>query len=1258
MGQEVKTTEEIFGKLKTTEDIFGGMKTTEELFGTAPLKAETPDPATVARMEATQEGVRGPKVNLPPFQQFAQDLSGGTNRIWGGVQSAMADSMGTLSKAADFISEKTGLPKGGIFKQLHERYKNEAEKVNKLGVQGIVGDVMEGLGGAAIAIPEIMQFGPLGMPIHGGLKGGVKGGVKGAVEGALTGGLIHGSLGALGKLPVVPKIMAALGFGAATTPGGAKERTTGALTWAALGMAGGHKKVTAKEFMDNYPKIRDKMTAMRIAKITKGAVKPKEVMEAGGPQVVMDELVKELTRPKEEPAPPPDKALSLEVPPEIGASKPKQPWEMTSKEFGDEYVFHGKTKASIEGNELKPGTFYAPDYDMALDWTRQSRGLGEKKVIAVRKSEIKSIPADKSDIFGDEWIKGGLATRSGSKHTGIDVPTGGHRGIIKQALEKGKVVPPEVLAEYPDLVVSKPIIPATGMEIPAPPEGRVPAGKMVYGAELPKMAGSINLERVGGDYDVKSLIRDTADIYSEAITKARRGKVTMEESAAAADALGMNVQTLVKNVKGRTENLDAHILALRDTLATSATHVIKAAKEYMADPIDNNLIKMNHYRDIHAAIQLEASRGATEIGRALNIHKKISRSKEILLTQSYEKALGALSGRKKISKHIAELMAHTDFEDPLQAAKFLREVQDVKTSDKVFELWMNNILSGAHTHVVNSVSNVGMAVDKMAMTTVAAALEAPKVLFGKKREVLFGEAPYQYAGGTGKGKIAERVLESAKRQGFEIESGLEVGIRNAAFAWSNELSARDIQGSKLDVVRPAAIKGVKGKLVRVPTRALITLDELAKGVIHQMDVWGLAYRKASHEGLKGQAKTDRIAELISRPTETMKEHAVEEMTVRTFQKELGSIGDKVMRIRNMVPGLRYLIPFVKVSINLPKEALRRSPLNIARVTYKYRAGEMKGAELAEQAALGFMGMMTAASIFKFALDGKITGDYPTDKNERDEWKRTGKQPYSIVYKVGGEKKYLSFERLEPLGTVLSLSADAAAIYKSIKEGKKFDDVAKQLVNVVIENLFDKTFMRGFYTFAKALVDPEQNLDYFVKSFTSSAIPRAVSQTARAIDPVMRDARSLIDFYKTQIPFLSKEVPAKKDIWGRDEKTGGSAVFRLMSPFYYNEDMSTSVDKELSELGITIGKPGKTGILPRTEPKREAYKMTSTEYEKMSEESGKSIYVALSNLISYEGYKSLPPMEKIKMIEGVVGSLREASKIPYRITYSGKKGQER
>jgi len=1143
LGQEVKTTEEIFGGVKTTEEIFGGMKTTEELFSTAPLRAETPDPATIARMEATQEGVRGPMTNLPPGQKFARDLGGLTNRVAGGVYNWASSLMGTLSKAADYITtlnldypdlqipgqkgtKKTKPTKGAVLKYLHERWKNDAERANKIGIQGVVGDFMESMGSAAGTIGEIGLLGPMGMPIHGAIKGGLEGvqwgsepdqrvkpGLGGTIYGAVQGGLIHGSLKGMSQLPIVPKLLSAFGFGTATSPGDLKQKLESGATWTGL-MALGGKSKSMREFIDNYPKIRDGITASKIAIATKGAVKPKEIMEAGGPQVVMDELVKEFQKTK---------------PVEQRVAKPK-----------------------IAGKEVK----------------------------------------------------------------------------------------------------------ATGMEIPAPPEGRVPSGKMVYGAELPKMAGSINLERVGGDYNVKSLIRDTADIYSEAITKARRGEVTMVESAAAADALGMNVQTLVKNVKGRTENLDAHILALRDTLATSATHVIKAAKEYMADPIDNNLFKMNHYRDIHAAIQLEASRGATEIGRALNIHKKISRSKEILLTQSYEKALGVLSGRKKkISKRIAELMAHTDFENPLQAAKFLREVQDVKTTDKVFELWMNSILSGAHTHVVNSVSNVGMAVDKMAMTTVAAALEAPKALFGKKREVLFGEAPYQYAGGTGKGKIAEKVLESAKRQGFEIESGLEVGIRNAAFAWSNELSARDIQASKLDVIRPAAIKGAKGKVIRVPTRALITLDELAKGVIHQMDIWGLAYRKASHEGLKGQAKTDRIAELISRPTETMKAHAVEEMTVRTFQKELGSIGDKVMRIRNMVPGLRYLIPFVKVSINLPKEALRRSPLNIARVTYKYRAGEMKGAELAEQAALGFMGMMTAASIFKFALDGKITGDYPTDKNERDEWKRTGKQPYSMVYKVGGEKKYLSFERLEPLGTVLSLSADAANIYKSVKEGKEFDDVAEQLVNVAIENLFDKTFMRGFYTFAKALVDPEQNLDYFVKSFTSSAIPRAVSQTARAIDPVMRDARSLIDFYKTQIPFLSKEVPAKKDIWGRDEKTGGSAVFRLMSPFYYNEDMSTRVDKELSELGITIGKPGKTGILPRTEPKREAYKMTSTEYEKMSEESGKSIYVALSNLISSKLYSSLPPMERIKMIESVVSSMRGMSGIPYKFQYSQKKGQE-
>jgi len=258
-----------------------------------PLKSETPDPETVARMQATQQGAPGPMTNLPPVQQFAQDLGGGTNRMVAGMQQATGNLMGTLAKYADIISEKTGLPKGGLFDKLRDTMMKHAQESRDMSVQGIVGDVLEGLGGAGVDVSTIMSLGPYGLPIHGAITGGAEGGVKGAVQGAVQGGLTHGALKGIGELPIVPKLLASFGFGAGTTPGGVKERATGGFTWAMLGLAGGDKKVTTREFMENYPKIREKMTSVKLARLTKGAVKPKEIMEAGGPQVVMDELYQE-----------------------------------------------------------------------------------------------------------------------------------------------------------------------------------------------------------------------------------------------------------------------------------------------------------------------------------------------------------------------------------------------------------------------------------------------------------------------------------------------------------------------------------------------------------------------------------------------------------------------------------------------------------------------------------------------------------------------------------------------------------------------------------------------------------------------------------------------------------------------------------------------------------------------------------------------------------------------------------------------------
>ena len=65
--------------------------------------------------------------------------------------------------------------------------------------------------------------------------------------------------------------------------------------------------------------------------------------------------------------------------------------------------------------------------------------------------------------------------------------------------------------------------------------------------------------------------------------------------------------------------------------------------------------------------------------------------------------------------------------------------------------------------------------------------------------------------------------------------------------------------------------------------------------------------------------------------------------------------------------------------------------------------------------------MTMSYVGMLAAEGMVTGGGPKDKQLRQEMMMTGWQPYS--FKIGDT--YYSYARIEPLGSLFGMAADAA-----------------------------------------------------------------------------------------------------------------------------------------------------------------------------------------------------------------------------------------
>ena len=93
------------------------------------------------------------------------------------------------------------------------------------------------------------------------------------------------------------------------------------------------------------------------------------------------------------------------------------------------------------------------------------------------------------------------------------------------------------------------------------------------------------------------------------------------------------------------------------------------------------------------------------------------------------------------------------------------------------------------------------------------------------------------------------------------------------------------------------------------------------------------------------------------------------------------------------------------------------------------------------------------------MSGIVTGRGPSDRRERQAMERGGWQPYSI--KVGD--RYFAYNRLDPIGMSLGLSADMVEILANMDDDEALGDAEVErtqaaIVMSIANNVMNKTYM--------------------------------------------------------------------------------------------------------------------------------------------------------------------------------------------------------
>ena len=395
-----------------------------------------------------------------------------------------------------------------------------------------------------------------------------------------------------------------------------------------------------------------------------------------------------------------------------------------------------------------------------------------------------------------------------------------------------------------------------------------------------------------------------------------------------------------------------------------------------------------------------------------------------------------------------------------------------------------------------------------------------------------------------------------------------------------------------------------GTMVGIPSRFLMSSDEFSKVVATRMELRAQAYRQ-SNAALDGGKTTEEAAEVYTRvlrgEADDANALAGEFADTITFTKTLNKMGRAGQDFINKTPGGRIVMPFIKTPANVLKEFGKRTILAPAmkEVRADFVAGGARRDMALARIAVGNSALLYASYL---AAQGVITGGGPTDPRLRAIW-REKYEPYSVRFTEDGP--WYPYGRLEPIGTIFGVAADYADFMKWAPRDIDPEDVAAlsgRALGAIMQNVGQKSFLRGISDFAEAYNDPIRFGGQYTKGLTSGFAQPLYSSFLRdvksALDPELRDTKvdpnlpnpagvpdwmpefATRGFYSTlnevsaRTPGLSSDLPRRRNFWGEPIKAYEGNWIHAFNAFRPRSDRSDAAVDEILRLNTPMSMPSR------------------------------------------------------------------------------------
>jgi hypothetical protein len=815
--------------------------------------------------------------------------------------------------------------------------------------------------------------------------------------------------------------------------------------------------------------------------------------------------------------------------------------------------------------------------------------------------------------------------------------------------------------------------------------------RFVVGRDMALTSDEFNMRRLNGDDDILAATNSIAKAIEAKIDKAAGGNadrvrdfdMVKRNADRVADMFGVNQDALF-NVLGRdgdtVRQLDSRVLAYRTLMLSVVDEAAAKASAALAGGQNAAQLAAEaiHAARIAAQVIAQVKGIQTNIARTLGAMRITANNTGMAKGISFTELAKNLEGRGLSDADRLVLRQLSNFgANPKGMRKFLENSFGRRVQDSFIEYYVNALLSGPKTHIVNLVSNTAHALYRPMERALAGVM--PGGVGGREA---FKGAVDEYVGMFHAINDAFRMAGMALKQGDQmLDAGGVTAAEREGFG-KNAISARrwglskDIYNERGDIIRTETtpylswmVDGI-GTVVNVPSRLLTTQDEFFKQIAYRSYIYKEAAGQARSLNLKGKAFDDFVAERFTKAFDEngvrgTDERGIQEARELTFTQDLEyGIGDWLQQGAGRFPMMRMVIPFVRTPTNIFRWVWQHTPL-INRLQRQHAEDIAAGGERARLASARTTmgGAFYTAGAF-LALNGLITGGGPTDPDLRRAKEATGWQPYS--FKVGD--KYIAFNRFDPFMMPFGLVADFVDEAGRVPE-RALMEIGGGMVAALAKNLSSKTYLQGITNIFNAYADvisgrSDSGLKSWIYRTAGAVAVPSVVASFKGEDEALREVRSVMDSIKSRLPGEggTKSLPPVRNILGEKAEAPAFIGPDAFSPIGYRTDKKDALADELSRLMIK-GDAALMRVSPRLgETTIDLREVTlangQNAYDRLQEltstvRAGRgTMREALTDLINSERYKAASPGDrdyattpgtKLWMISQYVQRYREAAR---------------